>query len=57
LAETIKNNRTPEKSFGIAVNRMVHQKMDISKMHAMGWKHHVQLEEGIQKTYNWFRQY
>ena len=28
--------------------------MDISKMHALGWKHQVDLEEGIQKTYNWF---
>ena len=28
--------------------------MDISKMHALGWKHKVDLEEGIQKTYNWF---
>jgi GDP-L-fucose synthase len=28
--------------------------MDISKMHALGWKHQINLEEGIQKTYNWF---
>jgi GDP-L-fucose synthase len=28
--------------------------MDISKMHALGWKHQVNLEEGIQKTYDWF---
>jgi GDP-L-fucose synthase len=28
--------------------------MDISKMHDLGWKHKVQLEEGIQKTYDWF---
>jgi GDP-L-fucose synthase len=28
--------------------------MDISKMHQLGWKHQVQLEEGIQKTYDWF---
>ena len=28
--------------------------MDISKMHALGWKHQVNLEEGIQKTYKWF---
>jgi GDP-L-fucose synthase len=28
--------------------------MDISKMHELGWKHQVQLEEGIQQTYNWF---
>jgi GDP-L-fucose synthase len=28
--------------------------MDISKMHEMGWKHKVNLEEGIRKTYDWF---
>lgn len=28
--------------------------MDVSKMHALGWKHQVELEEGIQKTYDWF---
>jgi GDP-L-fucose synthase len=28
--------------------------MDVSKMHALGWKHRVNLEEGIQKTYTWF---
>lgn len=28
--------------------------MDISKMHALGWKHQVNLEAGIQQTYDWF---
>ncbi|NGM73084.1 GDP-L-fucose synthase family protein [Sphingobacterium sp. SGL-16] len=28
--------------------------MDISKMHALGWKHQVELEEGISRTYDWF---
>ena len=28
--------------------------MDISKMHKLGWKHQVSLEDGIAKTYNWF---
>jgi GDP-L-fucose synthase len=28
--------------------------MDISKMHALGWKHNIELEEGIQITYDWF---
>lgn len=28
--------------------------MDISKMHELGWRHKVNLEEGIQKTYEWF---
>lgn len=28
--------------------------MDVSKMHAIGWKHQINLEQGIQKTYDWF---
>ena len=28
--------------------------MDVSKMHELGWKHRVNLETGIQKTYDWF---
>jgi GDP-L-fucose synthase len=28
--------------------------MDISKMQALGWKHQVQLEDGITRTYEWF---
>lgn len=28
--------------------------MDISKMHDLGWKHKVSLEQGIQMTYDWF---
>lgn len=28
--------------------------MDVSKMHELGWKHQVDLKDGIQKTYDWF---
>lgn len=28
--------------------------LDISKLHNLGWKHKIELEEGIQKTYFWF---
>lgn len=28
--------------------------MDISKMHDLGWKHKIDLEKGIQLTYDWF---
>lgn len=28
--------------------------MDVSKMHNLGWKHQVNLEDGISKTYQWF---
>lgn len=28
--------------------------MDSSKMHQLGWKHSIDLEEGIRQTYQWF---
>jgi len=28
--------------------------MDISKMKEIGWGYNTELEEGIQKTYQWF---
>ncbi|MFA5300572.1 MAG: GDP-L-fucose synthase [Lutibacter sp.] len=28
--------------------------LDVSKMHELGWKHKVNLEEGIRQTYQWF---
>ncbi len=28
--------------------------MDVSKMKTLGWQYSTELEEGIQKTYNWF---
>lgn len=28
--------------------------LDVSKIHELGWKHQVNLEQGIQKTYDWF---
>ena len=27
---------------------------NVSKLNALGWKHHIQLEEGIEKAYNWY---
>ncbi|WP_394344709.1 GDP-L-fucose synthase family protein [Chryseobacterium echinoideorum] len=30
--------------------------MDVSKMHELGWKHTIELEDGIAKTYQWFLQ-
>jgi GDP-L-fucose synthase len=28
--------------------------LDVTKMQALGWKHEINLEDGIQKTYDWF---
>lgn len=30
--------------------------LDVSKLHSLGWKHKTSLEEGIQKTYNWYQE-
>jgi len=28
--------------------------LDVSRLHQMGWKHGISLEEGIKKTYSWY---
>lgn len=28
--------------------------LDVSRLHAIGWKHKIQLREGIEQTYRWF---
>jgi len=30
--------------------------MDVSRLHNLGWKHKTSLEEGIKKTYEWYRE-
>jgi GDP-L-fucose synthase len=29
--------------------------MDVSKIHALGWKHSIELREGIEATYEWYK--
>jgi GDP-L-fucose synthase len=58
LAETIRDvvhpgaelRFDPSKPDGIA--RKV---LDVSKLHALGWKHQVDLRPGIERTYQWFQ--
>jgi GDP-L-fucose synthase len=28
--------------------------LDVSKIHALGWRHQIALREGIERTYEWF---
>jgi GDP-L-fucose synthase len=29
--------------------------MDVGRLHGMGWRHRIELEEGIRSTYEWFK--
>ena len=29
--------------------------LDVSKIHSLGWKHKIELEEGIRMTYEWYK--
>jgi GDP-L-fucose synthase len=31
------------------------KRTDVSKLHALGWRHRVNLEEGVQRLYDWYR--
>ena len=30
--------------------------IDVSKLHSLGWHHRVEIEEGVQKLFDWYRQ-
>lgn len=30
--------------------------LDVSKLHKLGWKHKIELEEGIKDTYDWYKE-
>jgi GDP-L-fucose synthase len=30
--------------------------LDVSKLHSMGWRHSIELEDGIRATYTWYKQ-
>lgn len=59
LAETVK--RVVEYTGEIVWNRdmpdgMPRKLTDVTKLHDMGWRHEVELEEGIKLAYDWFRE-
>ena len=31
--------------------------LDVSKIHALGWRHRIDLREGIKRTYEWFQEH
>lgn len=34
---------------------MMRKRLDVKKLHKLGWKHKYNLKEGVEKTYRWFK--
>jgi GDP-L-fucose synthase len=35
---------------------MLLKRLDVSRLHQLGWQHRISLSEGIRQTYNWYQQ-
>ncbi|MGZ0015677.1 GDP-L-fucose synthase family protein [Yeosuana sp. AK3] len=57
LAETIKNVVGFKGNLVFNTNKpdgTLRKLTDVSKLNSLGWKHHIELEEGIKNIYNWY---
>ncbi len=57
LAELVRQIVYPEAKLVYDVSKpdgMPRKLLDVSRLHALGWKHHIELTDGIQSTYEWF---
>ncbi len=39
-----------------ALYRSMKKLTDVSKLHGLGWKHRVELKEGIMRMYDWYKE-
>ena len=37
-------------------DRTIKKLTDVSKLHGLGWKHSIELKEGILRMYDWYRE-
>ena len=57
LAETIRDVVYPQATLVFDPDKpdgMARKLLDVSRLHALGWRHRVSLREGIDSTYRWF---
>ncbi|HSM14760.1 MAG TPA: GDP-L-fucose synthase [Thermoanaerobaculia bacterium] len=57
LAETVRDVVAPGVSLEFDASKpdgMPRKLLDVSKLHALGWRHRIGLREGIEATYRWF---
>jgi GDP-L-fucose synthase len=57
LAELIRDIIHPEASLKFDASKpdgMPRKLLDVSRLHALGWRHRIELADGIRSTYEWF---
>ena len=57
LAEIVRSIVYPESSLTFDTSKpdgMPRKLLDVSRLHALGWRHRIPLREGIASTYQWF---
>ncbi len=57
LAETVKRIVHPAATIVYDTSKpdgVPRKLLDVSRLHALGWRHRMSLGEGIERTYNWF---
>jgi GDP-L-fucose synthase len=57
LAETVRDIIHPSATLTFDTSKpdgMPRKLLDVSRLHALGWRHRIELREGIESTYRWF---
>jgi len=57
LAETIRDVVHPSATISFDASKpdgSPRKLLDVSRLHALGWRHRIELHEGIRSTYDWF---
>ena len=60
LAEAVRNVIYPEATLRFDATKpdgSPRKLLDVSRLHALGWKHRIGLQEGLASTYEWFLQH
>ena len=51
------NLHVPNDSFDLEKSHGTMKKLtDVTKLHGLGWKHKVEMKNGIEKMYNWYKE-
>ena len=57
LAETVRDVVHPTAQLAFDTSKpdgMPRKLLDVSKLHALGWRHRIGLKDGVASTYQWF---